>query len=57
MKFNFNIELLPGAVFFLKNLDDNTREKIYYNLRRSQYIYSPGFRTLTVWKHRPAIHR
>ena len=38
MKPNFNIELLPEAVEFLENLDDKTRGKIYYNLKKSQFI-------------------
>jgi phage-related protein len=33
---NFDIELLPEAVEFLNELDDKTREKIYYNLRKAQ---------------------
>lgn len=38
MKRNFDIEILPDAVEFLDNLDDKTREKIYYNLKKAQYI-------------------
>jgi len=34
---NFDIELLPEAVEFLNELDDKTREKIYYNLRKAQF--------------------
>ena len=33
---HFKVELLPEAVLFLENLDDKTREKIYYNIRKSQ---------------------
>lgn len=36
MKHNFEIELLPEAIEFLENLDDKTREKIYYNIKKSQ---------------------
>ncbi len=36
MKRNFEIALLADAVEFLENLDDKTREKIYYNLRKAQ---------------------
>jgi mRNA-degrading endonuclease RelE of RelBE toxin-antitoxin system len=32
----FEIDLLPEAVEFLVNLDDKTREKIYYNIRKAQ---------------------
>lgn len=38
MKFNFDIELLPEAVDFLENLDDKTREKIYYNIKKAQLV-------------------
>lgn len=37
MKQNFDIELLPEAVDFLESLDDKTREKIYYNIKKSQF--------------------
>ena len=35
---NFDIELLPEAVEFLEKLDDKTRVKIYYNLKKSQFV-------------------
>lgn len=38
MKPNFEIELLPEAVEFLENLEDKTREKIYYNIKKSQFV-------------------
>ena len=38
MKPNFDIELLPEAIEFLKNLDDKTREKIYYNIKKAQFV-------------------
>lgn len=38
MKSNFDIELLPEAVDFLENLDDKTREKIYYNIKKAQLV-------------------
>lgn len=38
MKPNFDIELLPEAIDFLENLDDKAREKIYYNIRKSQFV-------------------
>ena len=34
----FSVKLLPEAVEFLEILDDKTREKIYYNIKKSQYI-------------------
>ncbi len=38
MKPHFNIELLPGAVEFLEAIDDKAREKIYYNIKKAQFI-------------------
>lgn len=38
MKPNFEIELLPEAVDFLENLDHKTRAKIYYNLKKAQFV-------------------
>lgn len=35
---NFEIELLPEAVEFLDNLDNKSREKIYYNIKKSQFV-------------------
>lgn len=30
---------MPEAIDFLEKLDNKSREKIYYNLRKSQFIY------------------
>lgn len=38
MKSNFEIELLPEAIEFLENLNDKTREKIYYNIKKAQLV-------------------
>lgn len=38
MKQNFDVELLPDAVDFLENLDEKTREKIYYNIKKAQFV-------------------
>ena len=38
MKPNFDIELLPEAVEFLENLDNKSREKIYYNIKKAQFV-------------------
>lgn len=38
MKHRFEVELLPNAVEFLEKLDEKTREKIYYNIKKSQFI-------------------
>lgn len=38
MKPKFEIELLPDAVEFLEELDEKTSDKIYYNIKKSQFI-------------------
>ena len=38
MKLNFDVELLPEAIEFLDRLDDKTREKIYYNIKKAQFL-------------------
>jgi len=38
MKQLFEVDLLPKATEFLETLDEKTREKIYYNIRKSQCI-------------------
>lgn len=38
MKPNFDIALLPEAIEFLEQLDDKVREKIYYNIKKAQFI-------------------
>lgn len=35
MKPNFEIELLAEAVVFIEKLDNKTREKVLYNLKKS----------------------
>lgn len=38
MKPNFDIELLPEAIEFLEKLDAKSREKIYYNIKKAQFV-------------------
>ncbi len=38
MEPNFDIELLPEAIDFLETLDNKTREKIYYNIKKAQFV-------------------
>ena len=38
MKINFEVEFLPEAVNFLENLNEKARDKIYYNIRKSQIM-------------------
>jgi phage-related protein len=34
----FEVEFLPEAIEFLEQLDSKAREKIYYNLKKAQFI-------------------
>ena len=55
MKSNFEVELLPEAVEFLESLDDKTREKIYYNIKKAQVVTDKElFKKLTdfIWEFR-----
>jgi HTH-type transcriptional regulator/antitoxin HipB len=55
MKPIFNLEMLPHAVTFLNNLDDDIRYKVYYNLKKAQYIIDQElFKKLnnTIWEFR-----
>ena len=38
MKVIFEVELLPDAIEFLENLGEKVRDKIYYNIRKSQVV-------------------
>ncbi|MCF2502680.1 type II toxin-antitoxin system RelE/ParE family toxin [Dyadobacter sp. CY107] len=38
MEKKFEVELLPEAVKFLEKLSVEAREKIYYNIKKSQYL-------------------
>jgi phage-related protein len=38
MKPNFDVEFLPGAVDFLDGLNEKARDKIYYNIKKAQFI-------------------
>ena len=38
MKRIFDVDFLPKAAVFLETLDEKTREKVYYNIRKSQVI-------------------
>ncbi|CAN5453235.1 hypothetical protein BH11BAC3_BH11BAC3_14250 [soil metagenome] len=55
MKPNFELQLLPEAIEFLENLDDKTREKIYYNIKKAQFVNDNElFKKLTdfIWEFR-----
>ena len=38
MRQHFEVELLPEAIEFLEALDEKIREKIYYNIKKSQFV-------------------
>lgn len=38
MESTFDVELFSEAVEFLENLGDKTREKIYYNIKKAQFV-------------------
>ena len=38
MTTKFEVELLPDAVEFLENLDNKAREKVYYNIKKAQFV-------------------
>jgi phage-related protein len=55
MKQLFDVHFLPKAAEFLENLDEKTREKVYYNIRKSQFIQdSELFKKLNdfIWEFR-----
>jgi mRNA-degrading endonuclease RelE of RelBE toxin-antitoxin system len=55
MEINFEIDLLPEALEFLEKLDDKARDKIYYNIKKSQYaIDNELFKKLNnfIWEFR-----
>ena len=38
MEPHFDVEFLPEAVAFLEKLDDKARAKIYFNIRKAQFV-------------------
>jgi len=60
MKPNFEIELLPEAIEFLERLDEKTREKIYYNMKKAQFVNDNElFKKLNdfIWEFRTLFQR
>lgn len=55
MKANFDVAFLPDAIEFLENVDDKSREKILYNIKKSQFVNDNKlFKKLndTIWEFR-----
>jgi len=60
MEKKFNIEFLGEAIDFMESLDEKTREKIYYNLRKSQVVNDPElFKKLNqlIWEFRTKYNK
>jgi len=60
MKKKFNVDFLGEAIDFMESLDEKTREKIYYNLRKSQVVNNPElFKKLNqlIWEFRTKYNK
>ena len=56
----FNVEFLPEAVDFMEKLDNKSRTKIYYNIRKAQVTNDPElFKKLTdtIWEFRTLYNK
>lgn len=56
----FKVEFLPEAVEFMEELDKKAREKIYYNIRKSQVLNDPElFKKLndSIWEFRTLYNK
>lgn len=56
----FNVDFLGEAIDFIDELDDKTKEKIYYNIRKAQLVSdSELFKKLTefIWEFRTKYNR
>lgn len=50
MKPKFEIELLPEAVEFLDQLGEKARDKVYYNMKKAQFVNDNElFKKLNAW--------
>lgn len=55
MEKNFEVVFLEQAIYFLENLDEKARKKIYYNLDKAKLVNDPKlFKKLTddIWEFR-----
>ncbi|HEV2479021.1 MAG TPA: type II toxin-antitoxin system RelE/ParE family toxin [Puia sp.] len=60
MEKGFEVGFLPNAVKFMNGLDPKAREKIYFNIRKTQVINDPElFKKLTanIWEFRTLYDR
>ena len=50
MKTSFDIELLSDAVDFLEQLEEKARDKVYYNMKKAQFVKDNElFKKLNEW--------
>ncbi len=55
MEKKFEVEFLPDAVDFMNGLDTKSQEKIYFNIRKAQFVNDPELfkkLTATIWEFR-----
>jgi len=60
MKRKFRVDLLGEAIDFMEALDYKTKEKIYYNIRKSQVVNDPElFKKLNelIWEFRTKFNK
>jgi len=60
MEKKFKVDFLGEAIDFIESLDDKTKEKIYYNTRKSQMINDPElFKKLNdlIWEFRTKYNK
>ena len=60
MRRRYKVDLLGEAIDFMESLDDKTREKIYYNIRKSQIVNDPDlFKKLNelIWEFRTKFNK
>lgn len=60
MEKKFKVDFLGEAIDFIESLDDKTKEKIYYNARKSQMVNNPElFKKLNdlIWKFRTKYNK
>lgn len=60
MEKKFKVDFLGEAIDFIESLDDKTKEKIYYNARKSQMINDPElFKKLNdlIWEFRTKYNK
>jgi phage-related protein len=60
MKKKYKVDLLGEAIDFMESLDGKTREKVYYNIRKSQVINDPElFKKLNdlIWEFRTKFNK